>query len=150
MTWITLNELNAILEEIPAKLILTINAVGKGNAETHGLLRTLVNEFKDGNSNIWTVSNNINDVTTAVKTGTKKKIFKNQRNENSKRTLLNVNVNFLICRTNSTLFTASILVLLSIKTNIWCYKTRSCNYKLYYVTTLCNYYVTIKIMFVTT
>ena len=99
MTWITLNELNKILEEIPAKLILTINAVGKGNAETHGLLRTLVNEFKDGNSNIWTVSNNINDVTTAVKTGIKKKIFKNQRNENSKWTLLNVKVDFLIFRT---------------------------------------------------
>ena len=76
MTWITLKELNEIFEEIPAKLILTINAVGKGNAETHGLLRTLVNEFKDGNSNIWTVSNNINDVTTAVKTGIKKRSSK--------------------------------------------------------------------------
>ena len=30
--------------------MLIINAIDKGNAETHGLLRNLINEFKDGNS----------------------------------------------------------------------------------------------------
>ena len=30
---------------------LIINAIDKGNVETHGLLRTLINEIKDGNSN---------------------------------------------------------------------------------------------------
>ena len=46
MTRITLNELNKTMEEIPAKLMLIINAIDKGNAETHGLLRTLINESK--------------------------------------------------------------------------------------------------------
>ena len=53
-----------------------INAIDKGNAETHGLLRTLINEIKDGISNQYrlseqlteTVSNNANDGATAVKT----------------------------------------------------------------------------------
>ena len=76
MTRITLNELNEIMEEIPAKLMLIINAIDKANAETHGLLRTLINEIKDGNLKqnrlseqlIETISNNANDVATAVKT----------------------------------------------------------------------------------
>ena len=79
MTRITLNELNETMEEIPAKLMLIINAIDKGNAETHGLLRTLINEIKDSNSKqyrlseqlIETISNNANDVATAVKTGIK-------------------------------------------------------------------------------
>ena len=79
MTRITLNELNETMEEIPAKLMLIINAIDKGNAETHGLLRTLINEIKDGNSKqnrfseqlVETISNNANDVATAVKTGIK-------------------------------------------------------------------------------
>ena len=50
MARITWNELNETMEEIPAKLMLIINAIDKGNAETHGLLRTLINEFKDDNS----------------------------------------------------------------------------------------------------
>ena len=53
-----------------------INAIDKGNAETHRLLRTLINEIKDGISNQYrlseqlteTVSNNPNDDATAVKT----------------------------------------------------------------------------------
>ena len=32
------------------KYQLIINAIDKGNIETHGLLRTLINEIKDGNS----------------------------------------------------------------------------------------------------
>ena len=79
MTRITLNELNETMEEIPAKLMVIINAIDKGNAETHGLLRTLINEIKDSNSKqyrlseqlIETISNNANDVVTAVKTGIK-------------------------------------------------------------------------------
>ena len=81
MTRITLNELNETMEEIPAKLMLIINAIDKGNTETHGLLklRTLINEIKDNNSKqyrlseqlIETISNNANDVATAVMTGIK-------------------------------------------------------------------------------
>ena len=67
------------MEEIQAKLMLIINAIDKGNAETHGLLRTLINEIKDGSSKqchlseqlIETIPNNANDVATAVKTGIK-------------------------------------------------------------------------------
>ena len=79
MTTITLNELTEKVEEIQAKLMLIINAIDKGNGETHGLLRTLINEIKDGNSKqhrlserlIETISNNVHDVATAVKTGIK-------------------------------------------------------------------------------
>ena len=46
MTRITLNELDETMEEIPAKLMLIINAIDKGKAETNGLLRTLINELK--------------------------------------------------------------------------------------------------------
>ena len=70
----TLNELNETMEEIPAKVMLTINAIDNGNAETHGLVSTLINKIKDGNSKqyrlseqlIETISNNANDVVTAV------------------------------------------------------------------------------------
>ena len=59
--------------------MLIINAIDKGNAETHELLRTLINEIKGSNSKkyrlseqlIETISNNGNDVATAVKTGIK-------------------------------------------------------------------------------
>ena len=46
MTRIALNELDETMEEIPAKLMLIINAIDKGKAETNGLLRTLINELK--------------------------------------------------------------------------------------------------------
>ena len=36
MIRITLNELNKTMEEILAKLMLIINAIDEGNAETHG------------------------------------------------------------------------------------------------------------------
>ena len=79
MTKITLNELNETVEEIPAKLMLIINAIDKGNPETHELLRTRINEIKYGNSKqhrlseqlIETISNNANDIGTVVKTGIK-------------------------------------------------------------------------------
>ena len=45
-----MNELDEAMEEIPAKLMLIINAIDKGHAETNGLLRTLIGESKDGNS----------------------------------------------------------------------------------------------------
>ena len=59
--------------------MLIINAIEKGNAETHGLIRTLINEIKESNSReyrlpeqlIETISNNTNDVATVVKTGIK-------------------------------------------------------------------------------
>ena len=50
MTGTTLNELNETMEEVPAKLMLVFNAIDKGNDETHGLLRSLINEIKDDNS----------------------------------------------------------------------------------------------------
>ena len=58
---------------------LIINAIDKSNVETHGLIRTLINEIKDGNSKqchlseqlIETISNKANDVATAAKTGIK-------------------------------------------------------------------------------
>ena len=79
MTRITLNEPSETMEEIPSKLMVIINVIDKGNAETHGLLRTLINEIEGGNSKqchlseqlIETISNNANDVATAVKTGIK-------------------------------------------------------------------------------
>ena len=75
MRRIRLKELNETMKEIPAKLMLIINAIDRGNAETHVLLRTLINEVKDGNSKqdrlseqlIRTISNSSN-VATAVKT----------------------------------------------------------------------------------
>ena len=79
MTRITLKELSETMEEIPAKLMLIINVIDKGNAETHGFVRTLIYKIKDGNSKqchlseqlIETMSNNANDVATAFKTGIK-------------------------------------------------------------------------------
>ena len=67
------------MEKTQAKLMLIINAIDNGNPETHSLLRTLIDEIKDGNSEqchpseqlIETISNNANDVATAVKTGIK-------------------------------------------------------------------------------
>ena len=49
MTRITLNEINDTMEEIPSKLLLVINAIDKGNAETHQLLRTLIEEVQTSN-----------------------------------------------------------------------------------------------------
>ena len=70
---------NEMTEAIPVKLMLIINAVNKDNVETHRLLGTLYNEFKDGNLKqyceseqlIQAISNNANDIATAVKTGIK-------------------------------------------------------------------------------
>ena len=71
---------NEMTEAIPVKLMLIINAVNKDNVETHRLLGTLCNEFKDGNLKqycefeqlIQAIANNANDIATAVKTGIKK------------------------------------------------------------------------------
>ena len=49
MTRITLNEIYDGMEEIPSKLLLVINAIDKGNAETHQLLRTLIEEVQTSN-----------------------------------------------------------------------------------------------------
>ena len=71
---------NEMTEAIPVKLMLIINAVNKDNVETHRLLGTLCNDFKDGNLKqycefeqlIQAIANNANDIATAVKTGIKK------------------------------------------------------------------------------
>ena len=49
MTIITLNEINDTMEEIPSKLLLVINVIDKGNAETHQLLRILIDEVQTSN-----------------------------------------------------------------------------------------------------
>ena len=66
MTRITLNEINDTMKEIPAKLLLVIKAIEKGNAETHQLLRTLIEEVQTSNRKqnnvveevLQTISNN--------------------------------------------------------------------------------------------
>ena len=93
MTRITLNELNETMEEIPANLILIINAIDKGNAETHGLLRSLIDEIKDGNSKQHrlseqlneTISNNANNNVRAVKAGIKEIDFQQAGKRKFKR-----------------------------------------------------------------
>ena len=67
------------MEEILAKLVPITNALNKENPESHGLLRTLINEIEGGNSKqyrlseqlIQTIPNNANDIATARKTGIK-------------------------------------------------------------------------------
>ena len=105
MTRIKLNELNEIMEEIPVKLMLIINAVNKDNVETYRLLRTLYNEFKDGNLKqyreseqlIQAISNNANDIATAVKTGIKEMDLQKAEKRKLNKNVLNVRSKFLIC-----------------------------------------------------
>ena len=77
MTRITLNEINYTMEEIPSKLLLVVNAINKGNAKTHQLLRTLIEEVKTSNRKqnnvvehvLQTVSNNSAGISTAIQEG---------------------------------------------------------------------------------
>ena len=50
MARVKLNEINDTMEEIPSKLFLVINAIHKGNAETHQLLRTLIEKVETSNT----------------------------------------------------------------------------------------------------
>ena len=93
--------------EIPAKLMLIINFINKGNAGTQGLLGTLINEIKEGNSKQYhlsgklmeTISRNENNAVTAVKTRTKDTDFLQANEQNPKRALLNVRSKLLIFET---------------------------------------------------
>ena len=49
MTRITRNEINDTMEGLPSKLLLVVNAIDKGNAKTHQLLRTLIEEVQVSN-----------------------------------------------------------------------------------------------------
>ena len=77
MTSITLNEINDTMEEIPSKLLLAINAIDKGNAATHQLLQTLIEELQTSNRNqnnvveqvLQTISNNSAGMSTAIQEG---------------------------------------------------------------------------------
>ena len=77
MTRITLNEINDIMEEIPSKLLLVINAIDKGNAKTHQPLRTLIEEVQTSNRKqnnvveqvLQTISNNYAGISTAIQEG---------------------------------------------------------------------------------
>ena len=77
MTRITANEINDTMEEIPSKLLLVINAIDKGNAETHQLLRTLIEEVQTSERKqnntveqvLQTISNNSAGISTAIQEG---------------------------------------------------------------------------------
>ena len=78
MTRITLIQLyNYTMEEIPSKLLLVVNAINKGNAKTHQLLRTLIEEVQTSNRKqnnvvehvLQTVSNNSAGISTAIQEG---------------------------------------------------------------------------------
>ena len=65
------------MEEIPSKLLLVINAIDKGNAETHQLLRTLIEEVQTSNRKqnnmveqvLQTISTNSAGISTAIQEG---------------------------------------------------------------------------------
>ena len=96
MTRITLNEINDTMEEIPSKLLLVINAIDKGNAETHQLLRTLIEEVQTSNRKqnnvveqvLQTISNNSAGISTAIQEG-----FQGVENRNVEKGKIDTNAN---------------------------------------------------------
>ena len=77
------------MEEIPSKLLLVINAIDKGNAETHKLLQTLIEEVQTSNNIqnnvvvkevLQTISNNSTGISTAIQEG-----FQGVENRNIKK-----------------------------------------------------------------
>ena len=96
MTRITLNEINDTMEEIPSKLLLIVNAIDKGNAKTHQLLRTLIEEVQASNRKqnnvvehvLQTVSNNSAGISTAIQEG-----FQEVENRNVEKGKIDTNAN---------------------------------------------------------
>ena len=96
MTRITLNEINDTMEEIPSKLLLVINVIDKGNAETHQLLRTLIEEVQKSNRNqnsvveqvLKTIPNNSAGISTAIQEG-----FQGVENCNIQKDKIDTNAN---------------------------------------------------------
>ena len=96
MTRITLNEINDIMEEIPSKLLLVINAIDKGNAKTHQPLRTLIEEVQTSNRKqnnvveqvLQTISNNYAGITTAIQEG-----FQGVEKHNIEKGKIDINAN---------------------------------------------------------
>ena len=96
MTRITLNEINYTMEEIPSKLLLVVNAIDKGNAKTHQLLRTLIEEVQASNRKqnnvvehvLQTVSNNSAGISTAIQEG-----FQEVENRNVEKGKIDTNAN---------------------------------------------------------
>ena len=96
MARITLNEINDTMEEIPSKLLLVINAIDKGNAETHQLLRTLIEEVQTKNRKqnnlveqvLQTISNNSVGISTATQKG-----FQGVENRNAEKGKIDTNAN---------------------------------------------------------
>ena len=96
MTRITLNEINDAMEEIPSKLLLVINAIDKGNAERHQLLRTLIEEVQTSNRKqnnvveqvLQTISNNSAGMSTAIQEG-----FQGVENRNVEKGKIDTNAN---------------------------------------------------------
>ena len=96
MTRITLNEINDTMEEIPSKLLLVVNAIDKGNAKTHQLLRTLIEEVQASNRKqnnvvehvLQTISNNSAGISTAIQEG-----FQEVENRNVEKGKIDTNAN---------------------------------------------------------
>ena len=96
MTRITINEINDTMEEIPSKLLLVIDAIDKGNAETHQLLRRLIEEVQTSNRKqnnvveqvLQTISNNSAGISTAIQEG-----FQGVKNRNVEKGKIDTNAN---------------------------------------------------------
>ena len=84
------------MEEIPSKLLLVINAIDKGNAETHQLLQTLIEEVQTSNRKqnnvveqvLQTISNNSAGISTAIQEG-----FQGVENRNVEKGKIDTNAN---------------------------------------------------------
>ena len=81
---------------LPLKLLLVINAIDKGNAETNQLLRTLIEEVQISNRNqnnvveqvLQTISNNSAGISTAIQEG-----FQGVENRNIEKDKIDTNAN---------------------------------------------------------
>ena len=86
------------MEEIPSKILLVINAIDKGNAETHQLLQTLIKEVQTSNRKLnnmveqvlQTISNKSAGISTAIKEG-----FQGIENRNVEKGKIDTNINSL-------------------------------------------------------
>ena len=96
MTRITPNEINYTMEEIPSKLLLVVNAINKGNAKTHQLLQTLIEEVQASNRKqnnvvehvLQTISKNSARISTAIQEG-----FQEVENRNVEKGKIDTNAN---------------------------------------------------------
>ena len=84
------------MEEMPSKLLLVVNAIDKGNAKTHQLLRTLIEEVQASNRKqnhvvehvLQTIFNNSAGISTAIQEG-----FQEVENRNVEKGKIDTNAN---------------------------------------------------------